>query len=71
MAEIELYTATTPNGRKVSIALEELGGSAQGCPLGCGLAEFPVGCPGPFGRCCGYSLDMGLPADIERLLRPF
>ena len=25
MAEIELYTATTPNGRKVSIALEELG----------------------------------------------
>ena len=25
MADIELYTATTPNGRKVSIALEELG----------------------------------------------
>ena len=39
---IRLYTAATPNGRKVSIALEEIGAPYEVTPVDIGAPEHPT-----------------------------
>ena len=53
------------------VALQKLGWGAKCGSRWRSLTELSIGGPGPFWRCRRNRLGMGLPANLERLLRPF